>query len=66
MDFKELTAKKDAELHKDLAALQEKSRELRFKMFSQEVKNVKEISAIKKTIARIMTLLAQRKNQSSN
>ncbi|GAC1412173.1 MAG: hypothetical protein NVSMB66_0510 [Candidatus Doudnabacteria bacterium] len=65
MDIKELRLKKDAELHRDLAALQEKTRELRFKMFSQEVKNVKEISGIKKTIARIMTLLSERKDQSN-
>lgn len=65
MDIKELRLKKDAELQKDLAALQEKSRELRFKMFSQEVKNVKEISGVKKTIARIMTLLSERKDQSN-
>ena len=66
MDIKEIRAKKDAELAKDLAALQEKSRELRFKMLSSEVKNVKEITGIKKTIARIQMVLAERKNQSSN
>jgi large subunit ribosomal protein L29 len=65
MNIKELRAKKDAELQKDLAALQEKSRELRFKMFSQEVKNVKEVSAVRKTIAKINTILAERKNQSN-
>ncbi|MDB4939983.1 MAG: Ribosomal protein [Candidatus Doudnabacteria bacterium] len=65
MKIKELRLKKDAELHKDLAALQEKSRELRFKMFSQEVKNVKEVSGIRKTIARIKTLLGERKDQSN-
>ena len=65
MKIKELRLKKDAELHKDLAALQEKTRELRFRMFSQEVKNVKESSAVKKTIARIKTLLTERKDQSN-
>ncbi len=65
MDIKEIRAKKDAELQKDLAALQEKGRELRFKMHSQEVKNVKEFSGIRKTIARIHLVLGERKNQSS-
>jgi large subunit ribosomal protein L29 len=65
MKIKELRLKKDAELHTDLAALQEKTRELRFKMFSQEVKNVKESSAIRKTIARIKTLLTERKDQAN-
>ncbi len=66
MDIKEIRAKKDAELEKDIAALQEKSRELRFKMASQEVKNLKEKSGVRKEIARIRTILAERKNQSSN
>ncbi len=65
MDIKEIREKKDAELEKDVAALQEKSRELRFKMSSQEVKNLKEKSGVRKEIARIKTVLAQRKNQPS-
>lgn len=63
MDIKELRAKGDAELQKDIAALREKTRELRFKTLSQEIKNVKEVSGIRKTIARMMTILSERKNQ---
>ena len=62
MDIKELKNKTEGELRKDLAALQEKIRELRFKNFSGEIKNVKEIPEIRKTIARIHTLLSQRAN----
>jgi large subunit ribosomal protein L29 len=60
MNIKELQEKNDAELRKDLSALREKIRSLRFKMNSQEVKNLKESADIRKTIARILTILKQR------
>jgi len=58
---KELRQKADNELTRDLSAFQEKIRELHFKMRSQEVKNVKEIAAIKKNVAKILTILAERR-----
>ena len=60
MKIKELKQKTDAELMLDLAALQEQVRELRFKIFSQELKNHKQVNETRKTIARIHTLLKQR------
>lgn len=63
MNIKELRAKNDAELLKDIAAMQEQTRELRFKMHSQEVKNVKSIAVVRKNIARIRTLLGERARQ---
>ncbi len=60
MKIKELKTKGEAELQKDLAMLQEKTRELRFKIHAQEHKNVKEISHIRKDIARILTILKER------
>lgn len=64
MDIKELKAKNDAELQKDLAVLQEQSREMRFKLNSGELKNHSELSKTKNTIARILTVLRQRSNES--
>lgn len=64
MDIKELKAKNDAELQKDLTVLQEQSREMRFKLNSGELKNHSELSKVKKTIARILTVLRQRSNES--
>lgn len=60
MKFKEIHAKPEAELRKELAALQEKTRELKFKITSGEHKNVKEFGKVRKTIARIQTSLRQR------
>ena len=60
MKIKELRLKNDNELKRDLAALREKTRELRFKALSQEVKNVREVRGIRKDIARILTLLKER------
>lgn len=57
MDFKELTTKNAAELAKLLAASQEKLRELRFKDSSKQLKNVREIRAVRQRIAQISTLL---------
>lgn len=60
MKIKELRLKNDAELKTELAAMREKIRDLRFKRFSQEIKNIKESAAIKKDIARIETILKER------
>jgi len=63
MKFKELKTKSDKELQKLLAEWREKSRELRFKVSSEQLKNVREVRQVKKTLARIMLLLSQ-KNRS--
>jgi ribosomal protein L29 len=59
--FKELVEKTDVELQKELAALREQSRELRFKLHGQDLKNTREIAHVKTRIAQILTLLTQRK-----
>lgn len=46
--------KKD-ELHKKLAILQENARVIRFKVEGSKSKNVKELSILRKDIARILT-----------
>jgi len=63
MKFKELKTKSDKELQKLLAEWREKSRELRFKVSSEQLKNVREVRKVKKTLAQIMFLLSQ-KNRS--
>jgi large subunit ribosomal protein L29 len=49
-------------LHKSLAELRDKLRELRFKDANKQLKNIREIRVIKKTIAKILTLLNIKKN----
>ena len=60
-NFKDLVEKTDLQLQKELAALREKSREIRFKLHAQDLKNTREIASVKQRIAQILTLLNQRK-----
>jgi ribosomal protein L29 len=62
MEFKELKSKTEHELHTFLATSREKLRELRFKDSNSQLKNVREIRSIKQAVARVLTLLRQRKN----
>ena len=62
MELKELQTKKESELQKILAESREKLRDLRFKVASKQLKNVREFRGVKKMIARIMTLLNRNKN----
>ncbi len=57
MKASELRKKSREELNKTLQELRSRLRQLRFKLASNKVKNVREISQIKKNIARILTLL---------
>ena len=52
------------ELNKKLAILRENVRVIRFKAEGSKSKNVKEISVLKKDIARILTELNNKKNTS--
>jgi len=63
MDFKELKAKTEAELHNLLAVNRDKLRELRFKDSNKQLKNIREIRAMKQEIAQILTLLNKDKNK---
>ena len=56
MKISELRRKTKPELNKILQGLRSKLRQLRFKLASNKVKNVREINQIKKNIARIKTL----------
>jgi ribosomal protein L29 len=61
MDTKELMAKDAAELNKILEANQEKLRDLRFKDSNKQLKNIREIRAIRQLIARILTITNKKK-----
>jgi len=66
MEYKELTKKKESELHSLLSETREKLRELRFKDASKQLKNVREIREVKKTIARILMLMQPLKKKSAD
>lgn len=57
MEFKELKAKTEKELNQLLNEFRDKLRDLRFKDANKQLKNVREIRVIKKTIAKILTLI---------
>lgn len=61
MKTKELQKLTDSELKKALEQNQEKLRSLRFDLASGKVKNVREIRETRKTIARIYTIIKERK-----
>ncbi|MEK7098172.1 MAG: 50S ribosomal protein L29 [Patescibacteria group bacterium] len=57
MEFKELQKKKESELHKLLAESRDALRNLRFRVASKQLKDIREVRIVKKTIAKILTLL---------
>ncbi len=56
-EFQQFHKKPSIELQKELLDHREKLRKLKFDLAQGKVKNIKEINGIKKTIARIMTIL---------
>lgn len=65
MTIKELRAMSPAELNKQLSALREQVRDLRFKIHSKEVKNSHQLQIARKDIARILTILNAPANSGS-
>jgi len=63
MKFKELKNKPTTELEKLLVSGREKLRELRFKVASKQLKNIREVREERRTISRILTLLKQNSQQ---
>lgn len=61
MKFKELKQKNEIELKKLLADSREKLRDLRFRVASRQLKDVRQIRKIKKTIAKVLTLFTKKK-----
>lgn len=62
MKAKELRNKSNKELQKNLADSRAKLAQLSVDYRTKEVKNVKEIRVIKKSIARILTIIAEQAN----
>jgi len=62
MKISEFKQKSKKELQRLLQNSQDKLRQLRFDLTSGKVKNVKEIRQVKKDIARILTILCQKKD----
>jgi len=60
MKITDIRKKTDADLKKLLAEFTGKVREMRFKIASKELKNHQEMRAVRKDVARIMTILNQR------
>ncbi len=61
MEFKELKNKTEKDLHSLLADSRNKLRELRFKDANKQLKDVRAIRKIRKTISQILTLLNSNK-----
>lgn len=58
----ELRKKTKTELNKTLEDLQKNLREIRFKLATKKIKNFREIRQTKKDIAKILTLLKEKKD----
>jgi len=61
MEFKELKNKSEGELQKLLIDQRNNLRELKFKVASDQLKNVRTVRVARKIIARILFLLNQKK-----
>ena len=62
MTLKELKVKSAAELRTLLTELREKLRVMRFKVAQRQLKKVHDVKNTKKEIARILTIINQKKN----
>ena len=63
MEIKELRKKSKVDLEKLLAEFREKHRGMRFKVSTRELKTVREVRINKRLIARILTILSERRNE---
>jgi len=61
MEIKELRQKSEIELQKLLKATREQVRDLRFKIAGKQHKDVRDLRYAKKTVAKIFTVLKERK-----
>lgn len=66
MKSEELRNKKDTELHRALAEARRKLREVRFEVAAGRAKNVHELRAARRTVARILTELTARRSSSQS
>ncbi|OGY41685.1 MAG: 50S ribosomal protein L29 [Candidatus Buchananbacteria bacterium RBG_13_39_9] len=64
-ELKELKMKSAAELQKLLKANREKLGDLRFKISQSQLKNIREFRALKKKIAKILTIINEKRQNPS-
>jgi len=62
MKIKEIRQKSENDLQRDLIEIREKLRQLKFDLSAGKVKNVREIRNIRKDIAKILTVLNNKKH----
>lgn len=62
-EIQKLTKKTPADLQKDLTSSREELRALRFELAAGKVKNITKIKDVKRTIARILTLVNNMKDK---
>lgn len=63
MEIKEIRIKSESELNHLLADCRKKLDELMFRARQKQLKNIREIRIVRKDIAKIMTILKQKKNK---
>ncbi|MFA6428665.1 MAG: 50S ribosomal protein L29 [Candidatus Buchananbacteria bacterium] len=63
MKVKELREKSPTELRKEIAEEQVKLRELKFKIASKQLKNVREIRVVRLGIAKRLTILKEKESK---
>ena len=63
MKFKELKKKTEKDLQALLLESRTSLREMRFKVANEQLKNIRELRVVKKTIAKIMFILGQNKKK---
>ncbi|MEK7653231.1 MAG: 50S ribosomal protein L29 [Patescibacteria group bacterium] len=61
MELKEIRLKSIEELNQTLKEMQSKLDDLNFKVRQKQLKNMREVRVIKKDIARILTVIKQKK-----
>lgn len=66
MDFKDLQNKNERDLHELLSEKRNELREMNFKINEKQMKNLSAVKKVKKTIARILTLLNKKKEEPTN
>jgi ribosomal protein L29 len=66
MDYQELKTKTESQLHELLREERDALRDVRFKASAGALKNTKAPSKIKKTIARILTMLHANRTEQEN
>ena len=62
MTIKEYKTKSEKELQNLLAESRDKLRDMKFKVSQNQLKNIRQVREVKKTIAQILTILNSKKN----